>query len=101
VRSVVWDRAKPAGAQQAAAGGLQARISRTAWPVAQVPCEHRREQANVSDEVADRVVLDDLAKLAVQAAGDGEQPAARIRGILVGRPDQADLGRSGASANRA
>jgi hypothetical protein len=36
-----------------------------------VPCEHRREQANVSVEVADRVVLDDLAKLAAQAVGDG------------------------------
>ena len=76
VRSVVWDQAESAGAQQAAAAGPQARISRTAWPAVQAPCEHRREQASLSDEVADRVVLDDLAKLTVQAAGDGEQPAA-------------------------
>jgi hypothetical protein len=58
----------------------------------QVSCEHRREQVNVADEVADRVVLDDLAKLAAQAVGDGEQPAARIRGILIGRPCQAGPG---------
>ena len=41
------------------------------------------------NEVADRVVLDDLAKLAARAVGDGEQPAARIRGVLVGRPGSA------------
>jgi hypothetical protein len=40
-----------------------------------VPREHRREQANVSDEGADHVVLDDLAKLATHAVGDGERPA--------------------------
>jgi hypothetical protein len=47
-----------------------------------------------SDEVADRVVLDNLAKLAAQLAGDGEQPAARRLGILVGRADQAGLRRA-------
>jgi len=49
-----------------------------------VPCERWREQASVSGEVADGGVLDHLAKLAAQAVGDGEQAAARIRGVLVG-----------------
>jgi hypothetical protein len=47
------------------------------------------------------VVLDDPAELAVQTVGDSERSAARKRGILIGRADQADLVRSDASANRA
>jgi hypothetical protein len=38
-----------------------------------VPFEYRRGQPDVSDEGADRVVLDDLAKLIAPAVGDGEQ----------------------------
>ncbi len=91
MRSVGWDRAESA---------KRARDRPLArWPYQ--PHEHRREQPNIPDEVADRVVFDDLATLAAQAIGDGEQLAVRVRGILVGRPEQAGLGRSGASADRA
>jgi hypothetical protein len=65
VRSVFCDRAEPVGAQQVAA-------ARPADPAGlyrpdnlacgQVPCEDRREQAGVGGEVADRVVLSDLAE---------------------------------------
>ena len=40
----------------------QARIGRTIWPVVQVPFEDQDEQAGAADDVADRVVLSDLAE---------------------------------------
>ena len=72
VRSVVDDRAESAGAQQVAATGPQipqAHIGRTVRPAVQVPFEHRREQAGAPDEIAERVVLGDLAELASRGAG--------------------------------
>ena len=65
VRSVVYDRAAPAAAQQVAAVGPQAHISRTACLPSRCGGEHRREQANVQTRFADRVVLNNQAKLAV------------------------------------
>jgi len=51
VRSVIYDRAESAGAQQVVATGPQipqARISRMVRPAVQVLGEHRREQADVA-----------------------------------------------------
>jgi hypothetical protein len=39
-----------------------AQIGRTIRPAVQVPCEHRGEGTGVPDEIADRVILGDLAK---------------------------------------
>jgi hypothetical protein len=64
VRSVIYDRAESAGAQQLAATGPQAHTGLTVWPAVQVPCDHRREQASVPDQVVDRVVPGDLPELA-------------------------------------
>ena len=71
MRSVVYDRAESSGAQQVAVTGPQARrpIGRTVWPAVQVPCEHRREQAGIGDEIADRVVLGDLRGAGRRGAG--------------------------------
>ena len=64
VRSVFCDRAESIRAQQVAVAGPripQACIGRTIWLAVQVPFEDQRGQAGVGGEVADRVVLGDLA----------------------------------------
>ena len=77
VRSVVYDRAESVRAQQVAAAGPQipqAHIGRTVWPAVQVPCEHQREQAGGPGEIADRVVLGDLAELTTRSWNTRESP---------------------------
>jgi hypothetical protein len=64
VRSVFCGRAGSIRAQQVEVAGPripQACTGRTTWLAVQVPFEDQRGQADADDEVADRVVLGDLA----------------------------------------
>ena len=65
MRSVFCDQAEPVRVQQVAVtrpADPQARIGHTLWPAVQVPFEDQDEQAGAADDVADRVVLSDLAE---------------------------------------
>jgi hypothetical protein len=68
LRSVFDDQAEPASAPQVAAVGSQVpqgHIGPTVWPAVHVPGEQQRERVGGPDEHSDRVVIGDLAELAV------------------------------------
>jgi hypothetical protein len=87
VRSVFCDRAEPVRAQQVAVAGPripQACIGQTIWLAVQVPFEDQRGQAGVGDEVADRVVLSDLADRIARKSQHGAGAARSLEnGIAV------------------